>query len=101
MDWGHLAAGDAALNAAFTRDGHQYDMLGDEADHMVPSGQQDSANGGTAPMGRGRDMVQPAWMTNPGAAIAPGSEGMPAVMPALQTCLTHPSYCARVMFLLI
>ena len=92
VDWGHLAVGHAALNAAFTRDGQQYDMLGDEA-----SGQQDSANGGAAPMGQGTDMIQPAWMSNPGAAVALGSEGMPA----LQTCLTHPSYYAKVMFLLI
>ena len=73
MEWGHLAAGDAALKAAFTRDGQQYDMLGDEADHVDPTDQQ--GNDAAAPMGRGRDMVQPAWMTKSGAAAAPGSDG--------------------------
>ncbi|DBA79854.1 TPA: hypothetical protein ACH3X2_007690 [Trebouxia sp. C0005] len=72
VEWGHLAAGDAALKAAFTRDGQQYDMIGDEVDHMDPPGRQ--GNDAAAPMGRGRDMVQPAWMTNSGAAAAPGSE---------------------------
>ena len=73
VEWGHLAAGNAALKAAFTRDGQQYDMIGDEVDHMDPPGQQ--GNDAAAPMGRGRNMVQPAWMTNTGAAAAPGSEG--------------------------
>ena len=76
VDWGHLAAGDAALNAAFTRDGQQYDMIGNEVEHMDLPGQQVPGNDIIAPMGRGRDMVQPAWMTNAGAATAPGSEGV-------------------------
>ena len=71
VDWGHLAAGDAALNAAFTRDGQQYDMIGDEVEAAAPAAAQTAA----APMGRGRDAVKPAWMTDDGAAAAPGSGG--------------------------
>ena len=76
MDWGHLSAGDAALNAAFTRGGQQYDMIGEEIDDMAldrPVSQGGAAP--LAPLGRGRGAVQPAWMTNPAAAAAPGSDG--------------------------
>ena len=69
MEWGHLAAGDAALKAALHQDGQQYDMIGEEVEALVPA----SAQG--APMGRGRDAVKPAWMTHSGAAAAPGSGG--------------------------
>ena len=31
-----------------------------------------------AAMGRGREATKPAWMTNPGASIAPGSAAAPA-----------------------
>ena len=73
VEWGHLAAGDAALNAALHQDGRQYDMLGEEVEALLPA----TAAGGVAPMGRGRDAVKPAWMTDNGAAAAPGSGGMP------------------------
>ena len=75
VEWGHLAAGDAALNAALHQDGQQYDMIGEEVEALVPA----SAQGAGPPMGRGRDAVKPAWMTDDGAAAAPGSDGMPVV----------------------
>lgn len=77
VEWGHLAAGDAALNAALHQDGRQYDMLGEEVEVLVPA----SVQGAGAPMGRGRDAVKPAWMTDNGAAAAPGSGGMHLVKP--------------------
>ena len=72
MEWGHLAAGDAALGAALNKDGHQYDIIGDEVEAMIPAAAVVAA---AAPMGRGRDAVRPAWMTDDGAAAAPGSGG--------------------------
>lgn len=75
VDWGHLSAGDAALNAAFTRGGQQYDMIGEEVDDMALD--RLASQGGAAPLaplGRGRGAVQPAWMTNPAATAAPGSD---------------------------
>ena len=75
VEWGHLAAGDAALKAALHQDGQQYDMIGEEAEVLVPA----SAQGAGPPMGRGRDAVKPAWMTDNGAAAAPGSGGMPVL----------------------
>lgn len=75
VEWGHLAAGDAALNAALHQDGQQYDMIGEEVEALVPA----SAQGAGPSMGRGRDAVKPAWMTDNGAAAAPGSAGMPVM----------------------
>ncbi|KAL3145372.1 hypothetical protein ABBQ38_001624 [Trebouxia sp. C0009 RCD-2024] len=71
VEWGHLAAGDAALNAALHQDGRQYDMIGDEVEGLVAA---PAEGGAAAPMGRGRDAVKPAWMTDHNTAAAPGSE---------------------------
>lgn len=72
VEWGHLAAGDAALKAAFNKDGHQYDIIDDEMEGLGPAAAQAAA----AAMGRGRDAVKPAWMMEGGTAAAPGSAGM-------------------------
>lgn len=78
IDWGHLAAGDSNLRAAFeTRQGQHYDMLEDDPDVRAgPVSGADPGSANLAPLGRGRDATQPAWMTNPQAASAPGSNGM-------------------------
>ncbi len=93
VEWGHLAAGDAALNAAFNQEGQQYDMIGDEVDHMEGADRQQPGNDMAAPMGRGRDMVQPAWMTNNGAAAAPGSQG--TTVPACLSCSDVKQACTK------
>ena len=71
VEWGHLAAGDAALKAAFNKDGHQYDIIDDEMEGLGPAAVQAAATS----IGRGRDAVKPAWMTDTGTAAAPGSAG--------------------------
>ena len=51
-------------------------MIGEEVEDMAldrPASQGGAA--ALAPLGRGRGPVQPAWMTNPTAAAAPGSDG--------------------------
>ena len=85
VEWGHLAAGDAALNAALHQDGQQYDMIGEEVEALAPA----IAQGAGPPMGRGRDAVKPAWMTDNGAAAAPGSGG--TLVLSLQLALSMSS----------
>lgn len=71
VDWGHLKAED-------TRLGHGdqgYDLLKDEGPR---NGVAAPAAAPQAAMGRGREATKPAWMTNPGASIAPGSAAAPA-----------------------
>lgn len=76
VEWGHLAAGDSNLKAAFERrQGQQYDLV-EEEPHTgtVPvSGADDHEV--MAPLGRGQDATKPAWMTHPDSAAAPGSTG--------------------------
>lgn len=92
MEWGHLAAGDAALNAALHQDGRQYDMIGEEVEELVPAAAALGRGGGGAapPLGRGRDAVKPAWMTDQGAVAAPGS-GKTPVTPSVTPPVTPPS----------
>lgn len=93
MEWGHLAAGDAALNAALHQDGQQYEMIGDEVEGLVAA---PAEGGAAASMGRGRDAVKPAWMTDPSTAAAPGSgetSVIPPVTPASR-CWFNLSSCS-------
>lgn len=58
-------------------------MIGDEVEGLVAA---PAEGGAAAPMGRGRDAVKPAWMTDHNTAAAPGSGEtpvVPSVTPAL------------------
>lgn len=58
VEWGHLSAGDHQFGDA---DRH-YDLLPDNDELAMPVGQMPVASA-AGPMGRGRSVVQPAWMT--------------------------------------
>ena len=77
IEWGHLAAGDSNLRAAFeTRQGQHYDMVEDDADTQpAPLSRAGPSGANLAPLGRGQDATKPAWMTHPGGLAAPGSTG--------------------------
>ena len=79
VDWGHLSAGDTQFGAG----SKQYELLADVDDHAGPSPQPPATAGG--PMGRGRGMVLPEWMTQglPAARVlAPGALPAPHLLQA-------------------
>lgn len=77
IEWGHLAAGDSNLRAAFeTRQGQHYDMVEEDPDlRPAPLSGAGPSGANMAPLGRGQDATKPAWMTHPEGPAAPGSAG--------------------------
>lgn len=76
VEWGHLAAGDSNLKAAFERrQGQQYDLVEEDPDAGAMPLPEGNSQRPMAPLGRGQEATKPAWMTHPDSAAAPGSTG--------------------------
>ena len=82
VHWGHLAAG-----ARLSSDKYGFVVEDDEEPQQAPgAGRADAASPGSksrAPLGRGRSIVQPAWMTRGVAREAPDTKAVGSVEEAL------------------